>query len=193
MFCHAEKLQWFQRFVKFSWSRNYQPSEKTRGSVVKYSSMFYWVYTLPPLRRVHIHLAQHLAQHRGPCSLGSFFFFFLFFFSFSFSFFSTWHNLGSSGKGKLRTCLHQTGLWASLRGTFLNEYLMWECPTHCGKCHPRAGDPGLYKKNWTEKEAGNKVVNRIPPWSPLQFPPPCSCSCRNSGLPPWPNNVSSEF
>lgn len=61
-------------------------------------------------------------------------------------FWSTWHNIGSSGKkeAQVRKCFHEICLWA---GHFVGSFLIHECLEGTGVwCCPCTGGPGLDKK-----------------------------------------------
>lgn len=58
---------------------------------------------------------------------------------------STWHKL-EAGK---RVVSGENDYYIMVGKTvvhFLDEWLTWESPSHCGQCHPWAGDSGVYKK-----------------------------------------------
>lgn len=64
----------------------------------------------------------------------------------------TWHNVESFGKTQSDCPV------GKFLGAFLDEWLMWESPTHGGWYHPCTGGPGVYKKAY-EQVMGSKLVN----------------------------------
>lgn len=79
----------------------------------------------------------------------------------------SWTQLQSPGKreSKLRNCLHQTGQWACLRDTVLDNWfigLIWEGPAHCRRCHPGHMVLATIRKGAAQATRGKPVSNALP-------------------------------
>jgi hypothetical protein len=68
-------------------------------------------------------------------------------------------------------CLLGPGIVSQETEHFLNWWLMWKSPVHCGLCQPWAGGAGCYKKaNWASHD--KQARNQHPSWPLLQLMPP---------------------